>query len=375
MNILICNVGSTSLKYQLFRMPEELVLASGGAERVGAGEGRFYAKTHENGALTDESAVFPTHREAIARMLRQLTDTVLPDLSALDCVGFKVVLAKGISGVQVLTDDVLSSMEAFSSIAPAHNPPYLAAIRQFRALLPGTPLIGAFETAFHRTMPPEAYYYSIPIEISRNYDIRRNGFHGASIEYLTEWTQERMEREDLKLVVCHLGGSGSICAVKNGKSLDTSLGLTLQCGTMHNNRCGDIDPYIIFYLVESCGMTLEEVKQMLQTKSGLYGMSGGVGRDLRDVQAAAEAGNEDAELAILDAIVFGGGIGLNSPLVRALSLEGLEFLGVCLDGFKNRMAIAGMDISMEDAPVRVFTVHTDEEIIVARKAAALLAER
>lgn len=393
MNILICNVGSTSLKYQLFRMPEELVLASGGAERVGAGEGRFYAKTHENGALTDESAVFPTHREAIARMLRQLTDTVLPDLSALDCVGFKVVLAKGISGVQVLTDDVLPSMEAFSSIAPAHNPPYLAAIRQFRALLPGTPLIGAFETAFHRTMPPEAYYYSIPIEISRNYDIRRNGFHGASIEYMTEWTQERMEREDLKLVVCHLGGSGSICAVKNGKSLDTSLGLTLQCGTMHNNRCGDIDPYIIFYLVESCGMTLEEVKQMLQTRSGLYGMSGGAGRDLRDVQAAAEAGNEDAELAIraycysikkyigayaavmggLDAIVFGGGIGLNSPLVRATSLEGLEFLGVRLDGFKNRMAIAGMDISMEDAPVRVFTVHTDEEIIVARKAAALLA--
>ena len=378
MNILICNVGSTSLKYQLFRMPEELVLASGGAERVGAGEGRFYAKTHENGALTDESAVFPTHREASARMLRQLTDTVLPGLSALDCVGFKVVLAKGISGVQVLTDDVLSSMEAFSSIAPAHNPPYLAAIRQFRALLPGTPLIGAFETAFHRTMPPEAYYYS-----------------GASIEYLTEWTQERMEREDLKLVVCHLGGSGSICAVKNGKSLDTSLGLTLQCGTMHNNRCGDIDPYIIFYLVESCGMTLEEVKQMLQTRSGLYGMSGGAGRDLRDVQAAAEAGNEDAELAIraycysikkyigayaavmggLDAIVFGGGIGLNSPLVRALSLEGLEFLGVRLDGFKNRMAIAGMDISMEDAPVRVFTVHTDEEIIVARKAAALLSER
>lgn len=298
MNILICNVGSTSLKYQLFRMPEELVLASGGAERVGAGEGRFYAKTHENGALTDESAVFPTHREAIARMLRQLTDTVLPDLSALDCVGFKVVLAKGISGVQVLTDNVLSSMEAFSSIAPAHNPPYLAAIRQFRALLPGTPLIGAFETAFHRTMPPEAYYYSIPIEISRNYDIRRNGFHGASIEYMTEWTQERMEREDLKLVVCHLGGSGSICAVKNGKSLDTSLGLTLQCGTMHNNRCGDIDPYIIFYLVESCGMTLEEVKQMLQTRSGLYGMSGGAGCDLRDVQAAAEAGNEDAELAI-----------------------------------------------------------------------------
>lgn len=347
MNILICNVGSTSLKYQLFRMPEELVLASGGVERVGAGDGRFYAKTHKNGTLVEESAAFPTQREAIARMLSQLTDTVLPDLAALDCVGFKVVLAKGVSGVQYLTDDVLSKMEAFSSIAPAHNPPYLAAIRQFRTLLPATPLIGAFETAFHRTMPPEAYYYSIPIEVSRKYDIRRNGFHGASIEYLTKWTQERMEREDLRLVVCHLGGSGSICAVKNGKSVDTSLGLTLQCGTMHNNRCGDIDPYIIFYLVESCGMTLEEVKQMLQTKSGLYGMSGGVGRDLRDVQAAAEAGNEDAELAIraycysikkyigayaavmggLDAIVFGGGIGLNSPLVAGAESGGAGIPG------------------------------------------------
>ena len=152
MNILICNVGSTSLKYQLFRMPEELVLASGGAERVGAGEGRFYAKTHENGALTDESAVFPTHREAIARMLRQLTDTVLPDLSALDCVGFKVVLAKGISGVQVLTDDVLSSMEAFSSIAPAHNPPYrrsTAPCRRRRTIIP-------FRSRFPATMTSAA---------------------------------------------------------------------------------------------------------------------------------------------------------------------------------------------------------------------------
>lgn len=395
MNILICNVGSTSLKYQLFEMPQEQVIASGGAERVGTPSGRFYAKTHRTGELTDEQAVLPTHREAIERMLQQLQQTVLPELSALDCVGFKVVLARGVSGVQLLTEDVLEKMEAFASIAPAHNPPYLAAIRQFRALLPDTPLVGAFETAFHQSMPPEAYLYSIPIEVSRQHEIRRYGFHGASLQYMTEWTQERMEREDLKLVVCHLGGSGSICAVKNGKSIDTSLGLTLQCGTMHNNRCGDIDPYIIFYLVESCGMTLEEVKQMLQTRSGLYGMSGGAGRDLRDVQAAAEAGNEDAELTIraycysikkyigayaaamggLDAIVFGGGIGLGSALVRAMSLEGLEFLGVKLDGFKNRMAVAGMDISMDDAPVRVFVVHTDEEIIVARKAQSFLEQK
>lgn len=396
MKILICNVGSTSLKYQLFDLDcGENVLASGGVERVGAPVGRFYAKNRLTGEKHSEEAVFPTHREAIERMLRALLDSVLPELSALDCVGFKVVHARGVTGVQYLTEDVLEKMAAFNAVAPAHNPPYIAAIRQFRSLLPDTPLIGAFETAFHADMPPEAALYSIPIELSRKYDIRRYGFHGASHEYLSQWAADAMDRTDLRLVTCHLGGSGSLCAVKNGKSIDTTMGLSLQCGVMHNNRCGDIDPYIIFYLVESCGMTLEEVKQMLQTKSGLYGMSGGVGRDLRDVQAAAEAGNEDAELAIraycysikkyigayaavmggLDAIVFGGGIGLNSPLVRALSLEGLEFLGVRLDGFKNRMAIAGMDISMEDAPVRVFTVHTDEEIIVARKAAALLAER
>lgn len=394
MKILICNVGSTSLKYQLFDLDcGENVLASGGVERVGAPVGRFYAKNRLTGEEHSEEAVFPTHREAIERMLRALLDSVLPELSALDCVGFKVVHARGVTGVQYLTEDVLEKMAAFNAVAPAHNPPYIAAIRQFRSLLPDTPLIGAFETAFHADMPPEAALYSIPIELSRKYDVRRYGFHGASHEYLSQWAADAMDRTDLRLVTCHLGGSGSLCAVKNGKSIDTTMGLSLQCGVMHNNRCGDIDPYIIFYLVESCGMTLEEVKQMLQTRSGLYGMSGGAGRDLRDVQAAAEAGNEDAELAIraycysikkyigayaavmggLDAIVFGGGIGLNSPLVRATSLEGLEFLGVRLDGFKNRMAIAGMDISMEDAPVRVFTVHTDEEIIVARKAAALLA--
>ncbi len=240
-------------------------------------------------------------------------------------------------------------------------------------------------------MPPEAYYYSIPIDVSRKYDIRRNGFHGASIEYLTEWTQERMGRTDLKLVVCHLGGSGSICAVKDGRSIDTSLGLTLQCGTMHNNRCGDIDPYIIFYLVESCGMTLEAVRTCCRRKAVCTACPAARGRHAR--RAGGGRGRERgcgaghprlllldqeihrlhaAAMGGLDAIVFGGGIGLGSALVRALSLEGLEFLGVKLDGFKNRMAIAGMDISMEDAPVRVFTVHTDEEIIVARKAAALL---
>ena len=362
MKILICNVGSTSLKYQLFDFSRgERVLASGGAERVGQDVGRFYAKDHMRGDELSEAAAFPTHREAIERMLAQLLGGALASLSELSCVGFKVVHARGVSGVQVLTEDVLQKMAAFNAVAPAHNPPYIAAIRQFRDLLPDTPLIGAFETAFHQTMPPEASLYSIPIELSRKYDIHRYGFHGASHEYMSAWVA------------------------------DTAMGISLQCGVMHNNRCGDIDPYVIFYLAEECGMTLSEIKTMLQTKSGFLGMSG-VSGDLRDVEQAAEAGNDDALNAILhyaynikkyigayaaamgglDAIVFGGGIGRHSPTIRALALSGLEFLGVRLDGEKNRHAVGGVDICLPDSKVRVFVVDTNEELIVARKAAALL---
>ena len=395
MKILICNVGSTSLKYQLFDLSQgERVLASGGAERVGADVSRFYARNRLTGDEISEQSAFPTHREAIERMLTQLLDGILAGLDELSCVAFKVVHARGVSGVQYLTEDVLAKMAAFNSVAPAHNPPYIAAIRQFRTLLPNTPLIGSFETGFHQTIPPEASLYSIPIEISRKYDIHRYGFHGASHEFMSTWVADAMERDDLKIVSCHLGGSGSICAVQNGISIDTSMGLSLQCGIMNNNRCGDIDPYIIFYLAEEAGMTLEEIKDMLQTKSGFYGMSGGISNDLRDIEQAADDGNDDAANAIaaytysikkylgsyaaamggLDAIVFGGGIGRNSPTVRALSLSGLGFLGIQLDGEKNRHAFGGRDISMPDSPVRIFVLDTDEEIIVARKAAAFLAQ-
>lgn len=392
MKILICNVGSTSLKYRLFEMDTEQTLASGGVERVGAPEGRFYAKNHVSFASVSETASFPTHREAIERMLRELLAGTLDGLDELGCVGFKVVHARGVTGVQYLTEDVLARMAAFNTVAPAHNPPYIAAIRQFRALLPDTPLIGAFETAFHAEMPPEAALYSIPLALSKKYDIRRYGFHGASHEYLSQWAAEAMERTDLRLVTCHLGGSGSLCAVRNGKSIDTTMGLSLQCGILNNNRCGDIDPYILFYLAEEAGMTLPELRKMLETQSGLYGLSGGVSNDLRDLERAAEEGNDDAATAILsyaygvkkyigayaaalgglDAIVFGGGIGTNSPTVRALSLAGLEFLGVRLDGEKNRHCFAGRDISLDGSAVRIYVVETNEEVVVARKAAALL---
>lgn len=393
MNILICNVGSTSLKYQLFDMDAgEQVLAAGGAERVGQAKSLFYHKNNKTGDSIRVEAVFPTHKEAICAMLEHLLSGCIETLEEIACVGFKVVHAKGVTGVQYLTEDVLQAMADFNSVAPAHNPPYIAAIRQFQDLMPATPMIGSFETAFHANMPPEAYLYPIPIELSRKHAIRRYGFHGASLEYLSTWTAKKMDRDDLKLVCCHLGGSGSLCAVKNGVSIDTTMGLSLQCGVLQNNRIGDMDPYLIFYLVEECGMTLSEVKTMLQTKSGLYGLSGGVSNDLRDIQEAADQGNEDCKNAVkayaygmkkyigaytaalggLDAIVFGGGIGRNSARVRAQALEGLECLGVELDPEKNENAKGGMDLSKKGSKVRIYVVDTNEEIIVARKAKALL---
>ncbi len=393
MNILICNVGSTSLKYQLFDMAHsEAVLAAGGAERVGAAKSLFYHKNNLTGDSLRVEAHFPTHREAICQMLEHLVGSVIATLEEIACVGFKVVHAKGVTGVQYLTEDVLQAMADFNSVAPAHNPPYIAAIRQFQALMPNTPMIGSFETAFHANMPPEAYLYPIPVELSREHAIRRYGFHGASLEYLSTWTAQEMGRDDLKLVCCHLGGSGSLCAVKNGVSIDTTMGLSLQCGVLQNNRIGDMDPYVIFYLVEECGMTLDEVKTMLQTKSGLYGLSGGVSNDLRDIQEAADQGNEDCRNAVkayaygmkkyigaytaalggLDAIVFGGGIGRNSAQVRAQALEGLECLGVALDAEKNQNAKGGDDLSVDGSAVRIYVVDTNEEIVVARKAQKLL---
>lgn len=393
MNILICNVGSTSLKYQLFNMDAgEKVLAAGGAERVGAAKSLFYHTNKLTGASIRKEAIFPTHGEAISEMLIHLEDGVISSMDEISCVGFKVVHAKGVTGVQYLTEDILQAMTDFNSVAPAHNPPYIAAIRQFAAIMPNTPLIGSFETAFHAQMPAEAYLYPIPLELSKKHAIRRYGFHGASLEYLSTWTAKKMGREDLKLVCCHLGGSGSLCAVKNGISVDTTMGMGLQCGVLQNNRIGDMDPYIIFHLVEECGMELGEVKTMLQTRSGLYGMSGGVSNDLRDIQEAADAGNEDCQNAVkayaynikkyigaytaamggVDAIVFGGGIGRNSASVREMSLENLECLGIQLDHNKNISANGGDDISVDNSKVRIYVVDTNEEIIVARKAKNLL---
>jgi len=304
------------------------------------------------------------------------------------------VHAQGVTGVQLLDEQVLSAMAAFNTVAPSHNPPYIAAIRQFQQALPGTPMIGSFETGFHATMPPKAYLYSVPISLYKEHAIRRYGFHGASHEYVTTRTTELMGRTDFKLISCHLGGSGSLCAVVNGKSVDTNLGFSLQCGIMHNNRCGDIDPYIPIYLMKDFGYSLQQIETMLNKQSGLLGMSG-VSNDLRDVEAAAEAGNGDAQNAVdsycyqiqkqigayaaamggVDAISFAGGIGENSALVRKQVLDGLEFMGVSLDLAKNETAKPDCELTGAGSRVRVFAIATNEEIVVVRKAKSYLEAR
>ena len=394
MKILVCNVGSTSLKYRLFDLSSgEQTLAEGRMERVGTQAGAW---THKDAGAeaVKQTLPIPDYATGIQLMQAALLARALERMEALDCVAFKVVHAKDVTGVQLLDETVLSAMAAFNTVAPSHNPPYIFAIRQFQQALPATPMIGSFETGFHATMPPKAYLYSIPIALNKEHAIRRYGFHGASHEYVTMRTTEFMGRSDYKLISCHLGGSGSLCAVVNGKSIDTNLGLSLQCGIMHNNRCGDIDPYIPIYLMKDFGYTLDQIETMLNKESGLLGMSG-VSNDLRDVEAAAAAGNEDAQNAVdsycyqiqkqigayaaamggVDAISFAGGIGENSALARRKALEGLAFMGVSLDLAKNETAKPDCELTGEGGSVRIFAIATNEEIVVARKAKAYLEGR
>jgi len=394
MKILVCNVGSTSLKYRLFDLTSgEETLSEGRMERVGTQSGAWMHKDADRDAVK-QTLPIPDYATGIRLMQEALLARALENMEALDCVAFKVVHAQGVTGVQLLDEPVLSAMTAFNTVAPSHNPPYIAAIRQFQQALPNTPMIGSFETGFHATMPPKAYLYSVPISLYKEHAIRRYGFHGASHEYVTTRTTELMGRSDFKLISCHLGGSGSLCAVVNGKSVDTNLGFSLQCGIMHNNRCGDIDPYIPIYLMKDFGYSLAQIETMLNKESGLLGMSG-VSNDLRDVEAAAEAGNEDAQNAVdsycyqiqkqigsyaaamggVDAISFAGGIGENSALVRKQVLEGLAFMGVSLDLNKNETAKPDCELTGTGSRVRIFAIATNEEIVVARKAKAYLEAR
>jgi acetate kinase len=364
MNVLVPNLGSTSLKYQILEMPSERVLARGRLERV-----------------TD-------YRAAIAEI--RLGD------ASIDAVAFKAVHAgPNYRGTFVIDDQLIAAMEQFLPAAPAHNAIYLTGIRAFREALPGVPLVAAFETEFHATMPEHAARYGVPAEWRENYGVRRYGFHGASHQYVAGRVAELLARPAawLRLVSCHLGGSSSSCAVQGGRSIDTTMGFSPQSGLENATRHGELDVFAVLYMMERCGWSLEEVRRQLTRTGGLAGLSGVAGGDVRDLEKAAAEGNADAALALavfayqvrktigayaaalggVDAVAFTGGIGENSARLRTACCAGLEFLGLRLDPESNERGAGDRLVSADDSAVAVLAVATNEELIVARRAYQRLA--
>lgn len=388
MKLLVCNAGSTSLKFKLFDMPGEQVLCTGNVERVGSGNAALrYCNCLTGARLLLEGQNIPTYSRGIQWFLDCLLSPargVLDEIAQIARVGFKTVLAKGFYGIHELTDEVLAAMEEYLVAAPAHNGPYLEAIRQFRGILPQAKLIGAFETAFHTTIPPERRLYGVPYEWYERYGVQRMGYHGASHSYVADTVAERSGGTG-RLISCHLGGSGSVCAIENGKSVDNSFGFSLQTGLIHANRTGDADAYLFPYLL-SRGLTAEEIIRGMDKRGGLLGISG-VSNDLRDIQAAAEAGNGRARLAIdaycngivkyigayyaelggLDHLAFTGGIGENAGTVRADVCARLLHLGIELDQAQEARASDIRIISSEKSRVTVWVIPANEELGVARK--------
>lgn len=390
MKVLVANLGSTSFKYRLFDLsdPAEPVLARGAIERIGSSS----AKVVIQSARGQRELVrrIADHGEAVQLCLDQLTDRetgVLHDAGEVAAIGFKAVHARGLTGVHLVDDAVLAAMEAFADVAPAHNPPYTRAMRMLRARFPGLPLVAAFETGFHRTIPEASQRYAIPEEWALELGIRRWGFHGASHRYIAGRMPELLGRDDIKLISCHLGGSSSLCAVRNGRSVGCSLGMSPQSGLPHNNRVGDFDVFALPVILRETGKSLEDVLEILANRSGLEGL-GGVGGDLRDIEAAAAAGNTRAQLAIdvfiasirhylgaylfelggADAIVFTGGIGENSAAIRAGVCRDLSWFGIELDRTSNAAGALERLVSPPRSRVQVWCVPTNEEIVVARQA-------
>ncbi|QDU63687.1 Acetate kinase [Planctomycetes bacterium Pan216] len=387
MKILVSNIGSTSFKYRLYAMPEETLLARGGVERIGAENSRSYVI--RDGETTEKVAPVPDHGEALSACFGQLTDPetgCLKEAGEIAAIGFKSVHAKGVSGVQLVDEKVLEAMEAFAKVAPAHNPPYVKAMRQLKSAYPELPLVAAFETGFHQTVPRANRTYAIPYEWMTDLGVERWGFHGASHRYIAGRIAELTGGKAKRVISCHLGGSSSICAIENGKSVGASMGMSPQSGLPNNNRVGDLDVFALPAILEGTDKSLEEVLDVLANQSGLLGISG-VGNDLREIEEAAAGGNERATLAIdvfvesirdylgsylvrlggLDALVFTGGIGENSSVIRERVCRGLDGFGIVLDASTNESFKGEGRLSPELSATEVWVVPTNEEIIVARQ--------
>lgn len=387
--ILIVNVGSTSLKFKLYEMPQERVLSRARVERIGSLDDAIFQ--HENletgETVMEEGTAIASYQEGMDKYLAALTDPsigVLVDVKEISCVGFKAPAAKGFSGTFELTEEVLRGMEEWICIAPLHNPAYIQAARSMRKVLPEAVMVACFETGFHRTIPLHKRLYGVPYEWYENYGIQRLGYHGASHEYIADHLNS-LSPGGYRAVSCHLGGSSSVCAIRDGKSMDTSFGMTLESGLIHATRVGDMDCDLYTFLQHK-GLTEREISDGYVRKGGLLGISG-ISGDLRYVEKAAEEGNERARLAIdvfvqgivdyigafyvtlegLDYLVFTAGIGENSPLIRSRVCQQLRILGAELDEEANLNARGKTDLTAPGSKIRILVIPTDEETGIARR--------
>ncbi len=390
MKILVANLGSTSFKYRLFDMAKERVLARGGVERIGSAVARCFV---ESGGRRDEAVLAARdHAQAVRLCLKQLTERqVLSSPGELAAIGFKAVHAQKMTGVQRVTERVLAAMEAYNDVAPAHNPPYVTAMRLLAKELPEIPLLAAFETGFHETIAPAERLYAVPLEWVEKFGIQRWGFHGASHRYIAERTAKLLGNPLAKIISCHLGGSSSLCAIREGKSQATSMGMSPQSGLPQNNRVGDFDVFALPALMRATGKTLQQLLDDLATRSGLLGLDGR-SNDLRDIEAAADMGEPRARLALdvfvasvrhylgaylvllggADAVVFTGGIGENSATMRRRICADLAWFGIALEPEANQQAKGEARIDAPVSRVQLWIMPTHEELIVARQTKALL---
>ena len=396
MKTLVINCGSSSLKYQLIDMNTEECMVQGLVERIGI-EGSVLTQKVEGRDKYIINTEIKDHKEAIKLVLGALIDPihgVIKSMDEISAVGHRVVHGGEKYSDSVLIDDeVLKSIEECIVLAPLHNPPNLIGIEACKELMPNTPMVAVFDTAFHQTMPKHSYICPLPYELYEKYSIRKYGFHGTSHKYVSNKVAKVMGKDikDLQIVTCHLGNGCSLSAVKNGKSIDTSMGFTPLAGVMMGTRSGSIDPSVISFLIEEHGYKIEEVDELLNKKSGVLGISG-VSSDFRDVLAAADSGNERAKLALeifyykvrtqiaayagamggVDVIVFTAGIGENSSITRKEILKGLEFFGFELNEENNEIRGKIQEISTEDSKVKVYVVPTNEELMIARDTARLV---
>ena len=395
MNVLVINCGSSSLKYQLIDSETENVLAKGLCERIGIDGRLVYQKAGCDKEITE--AAMPTHKEAIQMVLDALTNDktgAIGSLKEVNAIGHRVVHGgEKFASSAVITDEMIKAVEECNDLAPLHNPANLIGIRVCAELMPGVPQVGVFDTAFHQTMPAKAYLYGLPLDFYKKYKVRRYGFHGTSHSFVSKRAVEflGLDKDNSKVIVCHLGNGSSISAVQNGKCVDTTMGLTPLEGVVMGTRSGSIDPAIVEYIAKKENLDLAGVMNVLNKKSGLQGMSG-VSSDMRDLRAAAAEGNEDAKNAIevlcygiakyvggyvaamngVDAIAFTAGVGENDKATRKAICEYLGFLGVKIDDQANDVRGKNAVISAADSKVKVMLIPTNEELAIARDTLALV---